>query len=119
MLEKVTDVDVPNASQLYLIRNRIPLVRRFIDNGWLKFTPNCINYRAEMMGYARVRKADGTYADEPKKDADHGPDATGYGMVKLFPSMGVASFKVIPTQQDADKANEPRPITADWLTKVL
>lgn len=92
ILDKVDDSVMPNPDRVYLIENGVHLVRKFIDEGWFKITPNCQQLRAEFMSYSRKRKPNGEYSDDPKKENDHGPDAVRYGLVKLFPLIALGTF---------------------------
>jgi hypothetical protein len=92
ILDQIDDTVVKNPQQLYMIINGIPVVRKFLDDGKLKITPNCIQLRAEFLSYARKRKPNGEYADEPEKKYDHGPDAVRYGLINLFPHIAVGTF---------------------------
>lgn len=68
-------------AELYDNVNGIPHVRNFIDERRGKMTPNCIESRAQFMAYARKKKADGTYTDDPEKKNDHFPDNWKYGTI--------------------------------------
>lgn len=119
VLPKMTNDDVDEVSKLYLVRNGIVAVRKFVDMGWLKFTPNCTQFRMEMMSYRRKKNPDGTYKDEPEKKNDHGPDALRYGIVRLFPSMAFASFSVVRQKEGVPSSYRPvvRPITGGLMSK--
>jgi hypothetical protein len=100
-------------NDLYQLKNSIPLVRKFIDERWLKVTPNVVGYRNEIMSYRKVRLPDGTYKDEPEKKNDHGPDASRYGMIMLFPAQAYASFGTTLKETQEIRNQEPiRSITA-------
>jgi hypothetical protein len=88
----VDDTMIDNPSRVYLIANGVHLVRKFIDEGWFKITPNCTQLRAEFMSYSRKRKPNGEYSDDPDKKNDHGPDAVRYGLVRLFPTIALGTF---------------------------
>src|ERR1700719_7371 len=119
ILPAVSKEEIEDASKLYLVRNGIVAVRKFVDMGWLKFTPNCTQFRAEMMGYRKVKNPDGTYKDEPMKKNDHGCDAVRYGVIRLFPTMAFASFEVLRARANVPDSIGPaiRPITAGIRTQ--
>lgn len=121
IMQKVVEAEIEDASKLYLVRNGVVSVRKFVDMGWLKYTPNCTQFRSEMMSYRKVKNPDGTYKDEPTKKNDHGPDAVRYGIIRLFPTMAFASFEVV-TQRAGIKSsyNEPvRPVSYGITSKVF
>lgn len=112
-------VDFP---ELYKLINSIPLVRKFIDEGWLKLTPNCTGLRSEFLLYSKVKQPDGIFKDEPEKRNDHGPDGVRYGLIKLFPSAAFASFSVTNEREIVKKSESPsayRPITAGLRERVF
>lgn len=108
MLEKVTEDEIPDASKLYIVRNGLSIVRKFIDAGWLKMTPNCTELRNEFMSYRKVMNPDGTYKEDAQKKDDHGPDAVRYGLIRLFPSMGFASFDTLKPRSTVPESVAPR-----------
>jgi hypothetical protein len=87
MLEKVDD------PPLYLLKNRLPHVRKFIDDRRLRLVlENCPNLRQELLSYSKKRLPNGFFSDIAMKENDHGPDALGYGLVRLFPQLAYGSF---------------------------
>ena len=94
MLPKVED------PKLYLVKNGIPIVRKFIQSGRLMITPKCINLRTELLSYKKAKKADGSYTDIPEKKNDHGPDALRYGLIKLFPTLAQKAFMPDTTEEE-------------------
>lgn len=108
-------------SQLYLIKNGIPAVRRFLGTRRLKITENCVELRGEFLSYSRKKLADGTYSSEPEKKYDHGMDAVRYGIIRLFPLLVAGSFggtgigeSLLPKPvndvlQETDEAVDTRP----------
>lgn len=98
IIDKVTEEEVTGASQLYLIANGIHLVRKFVDERWLKITPNCTQLRGEFLSYARKRKPNGEYSEDPDKKFDHGPDAIRYGLVRIFPAIAMGTFGELPPE---------------------
>jgi hypothetical protein len=116
-------VDIPQdmvdqgmkVAQLYLIKNGIPSVRRFIGTRRLKITPKCQELRTEWLSYSRRKLQDGTFSSEPEKKNDHGPDACRYGIVRLFPLLVLGSFggvtfdnvdNILPKSEDAKARDE-------------
>lgn len=121
ILDKVTEDEIPEASKLYLVRNGVSIVRNFVDKAWVQFTPNCNDFRNEMMSYRKQQNQDGTYKEDPQKKSDHGPDALRYGLIRLFPSQGFASFDVVKPRSTIPESYRPlvKPITAGFRGKVF
>lgn len=121
IMHAVKNDEIEEASKLYLVRNGIVAVRKFVDMGWIKFTPNCTQFREEMMSYRKVKNPDGTYKDEAVKKYDHGPDALRYGIIRLFPTMSFATFDVVRQRANVgDFAPNYMPtITGGMLQKVF
>lgn len=70
--------------KMYLLRNRIPFVKKFMRAGRVMITTECPNLRTEVLSYQWRKNADGTYSNTvTKKDNDHGPDALGYLMLAI------------------------------------
>jgi hypothetical protein len=107
--------------ELYKLNNSIPLVRKMIDEGWLKITPVCTQLRGEFMMYSKVKQLDGIYKkDEAEKKWDHGPDATRYGLIKLFPTLAFASFSVTKERAAIPRpAGYNQPITAGLRSRTF
>lgn len=74
--------DNPDA-KMYLLKNSIPLVRRFLQAGRLMITDRCVNFRLELLSYQWKKNANGTYSQIPKKENDHGPDAIRYLLLAI------------------------------------
>lgn len=72
----------PEAS-MYLLRNSIPLVKKFLKAGRLMITAKCTNFRMELLSYQWRKNANGTWSQTPKKDNDHGPDAIRYLLLAI------------------------------------
>lgn len=121
MFDKVDEAEIPEASKLYLVRNGITIVRNFVDRAWVKFTPNCTDFRNEMMSYRKVPDHSGGYKEDAIKKDDHGPDALRYGLIRMFPSQGFASFDVVKPRTSVPQSITPfvKPITAGFRTKVF
>lgn len=115
IIEWVKDDVIEHASELYKVENGIVAVRKFIDVGRFKMTPNCQQLRAEFMSYARRKQVStGEYLEEPEKRFDHGPDCVRYGIVTLFPFLAMGSFTDLPpenVQVVYEKENEPKVIS--------
>lgn len=110
--DKVDETMMHDASQLYLIANGIHVIRKFIDEKWFKITPNCTQLRGEFLSYARKRKPNGEYSEDPDKKYDHGPDACRYGIVRIFPSIAMGTFG-----NDSIDVGD-KPITAPVITRT-
>lgn len=114
MIEKVDE------APLYLLKNSIPHVRKFIDDRRLRITANCQGLRAELMSYSKRKLPDGTFSDDPEKQNDHGPDALRYGLVRLFPHLAYGSFSPDTGYDDGAIQDEvPPPITGDVWGKAF
>jgi hypothetical protein len=88
----VTDPSMKLPGDLYIVKNGISHMRKFIDDRRLKITENMIEFRREMMSYAYKKNMRGEYTEEAEKDNDHGPDACRYGLIWLFPLQAAGSF---------------------------
>lgn len=111
---------LPDASLLYRVDNGITAVRKFIDDGRFKMTPNCVQLREEFMSYSRKKQVStGVYLDEPEKKHDHGPDVVRYTVVTLFPFLAMGSFKDVAVDKVTNRHDDndvKKPIGADVKT---
>jgi hypothetical protein len=103
--------------ELYLLKNSIPLMRKFIDMRWLKVTPNCTGFIGEISVYSLVRLPDGTHKDDPEKKNDHGPDGCRYGLIMIFPAQGYASFDSIRETSSTIQSSPVQTITGGIMAK--
>jgi len=120
MMEKATD------PELYIVNNRIPIVRRMLQSGRLMISRKCINLRMEFLSYKRKKNLDGTYSMIPEKKNDHGMDAIGYGLVVLYERLAALAFRaraesITPVAPDRQKpayqtSAPDKPITAGLLS---
>lgn len=76
----------------YQLVNRIPVVRKKIEDRSLQISPKCVNLVEELQSYRFKKNADGQYSDTPEKKNDHGPDALGYGSLILFAVLAQAQM---------------------------
>jgi hypothetical protein len=113
----VKDSDQKLAGELYIIKNGISHVRKFIDDRRLKLTPNVVEYRGEIMSYAYAKKLDGTYKDEAEKKNDHGNDACRYGLIWLFPTQATGSFGADDLNPSEKEDFRDIPFTAGLMEK--
>jgi len=115
-------------SQMYLVKNGIVTVKKFLRSGRFMITDKCVNLRAEFLSYKKKKNLDGTYSAEPMKTNDHGPDATRYGLIILGPLISEKAFAIIKEKTTAVQERsttivkvpqkyEKRPITAGMLTE--
>lgn len=88
----VTDPAMKLPGDLYIVKNGISHVRKFIDDRKVKITERLIEFRREIMSYAYKKNMRGEYTEEPAKENDHSQDALRYGLIWLFPLQAAGSF---------------------------
>lgn len=85
-------------ASLYLIKNGIPLVKKFLQSGRLMQHDRCVNLRIEWRSYKKKKNLDGTFSDIPEKKNDHGPGVVRYFMIKFFAQLFANAF--LPKHDD-------------------
>lgn len=110
-------------SELYEIKNSVPLVRKMIEDRRLKIYKDCIELLEEVQTYKNKKNPDGTYQDIPEKKFDHGPDALRYGLIMLFPLLAFGSFgqdvETVKEEEDWGDEEYHETITGGMLDSVF
>lgn len=124
------------AKGAYIIKNGIPIVKKFLSSGRLMIHQRCTNLIFELKSYKYRRNLNGTYSDVPEKTDDHGPDALRYGLIALGDQLTYNWIKhVTAKDKNAPKTakkieisrkkpqfmpqNYEKPITAGLMDKKL
>jgi hypothetical protein len=105
--------------ELYNVKNGISHVRKFIDDRRLKITKNIVEYRRELLSYAKKKLLNGTFSDEPEKDNDHGNDAARYGLIWLFPQQAYGSYNAEDFKTSEYQDPKDMPYTAGLASKTF
>lgn len=103
-------------SELYLIANGAAFLRKLFYERKLLIDPRCVNLVSEYNSYRKQRLPNGDYKDKPEKKNDHGPDATRYGAVNLFPIEALGSFGI---ELEENQQQSLAPLTSGLLGKVF
>ncbi len=98
----ITDPSQKLPGEMYLIKNGVSHVRKFIDDRRLKITKDMVQFREELMSYAYKKNMKGEYTEDPEKKNDHGGDALRYGLIWLFPLEAAGSFGSDALSKDED-----------------
>jgi hypothetical protein len=97
----------------YQLKQGIPVLRKKITDRSLQIGAKCVNLIEEYLSYRNKKDKDGQYTDEPEKKSDHGPDATRYGVLRLFSVLAQAQFESTPSTP------EDKPLTAGLRNKTF
>jgi len=88
----VTDPSQKLPGDMYIVKNGISHVRKFIDDRRVKITDKLVEFRREIMSYAYKKNMRGEYTEEAAKENDHSMDSLRYGLIWLFPLEAAGSF---------------------------